>query len=230
MSKYSCTCSRSTAGANGRNALAELDLQVHHLLHLRRARVADDRRPPAPAARTPSGPGTSRRPSRRPAIRRPAGDRLVAVERLVRSPRAAEERRDLVVVEARPEQRPALRVRRPRRPRLAEHVVSEQQRTPSAPPASPAAGWIQRSSNGPSRQIRPLPTQFSATPPAMHQLLHAGRLLQVPGERSITSSQTACTTRPGPSPASVSRSSGSRGGPPNRPWNRSSSWSCPGSS
>lgn len=37
---------------------------------------------------------------------------------------------------------------------------------PSAPPASPAAGWIQIRSNGPSRRTRPLATQLSATPPA----------------------------------------------------------------
>ena len=39
--------------------------------------------------------------------------------------------------------------------------------TPSEPPASPAAGWIHRSSKMPSRRILPFATQLSATPPAM---------------------------------------------------------------
>ena len=34
---------------------------------------------------------------------------------------------------------------------------------PSAPPASPAAGWIQTCSKGPSRRIRPFATQLSAS-------------------------------------------------------------------
>ena len=37
---------------------------------------------------------------------------------------------------------------------------------PSAPPASPAAGWIQRRSAIPLRSSLPLATQLSATPPA----------------------------------------------------------------
>ncbi len=40
---------------------------------------------------------------------------------------------------------------------------------PRAPPASPAAGWIQMFSNGPSRRSLPLATQLSATPPAMQR-------------------------------------------------------------
>ena len=41
-SNQSCTCSRSTGGRERPERFAELDLQVHHRLHLRRARVADD--------------------------------------------------------------------------------------------------------------------------------------------------------------------------------------------
>src|SRR3990172_6726330 len=37
---------------------------------------------------------------------------------------------------------------------------------PRAPPASPAAGWIQMFSKGPSRRMRPFATQLRATPPA----------------------------------------------------------------
>ena len=40
-----------------------------------------------------------------------------------------------------------------------------------AMPSSPAAGWIQTFSNPPSRAMRPLATQFSATPPAMQRFL-----------------------------------------------------------
>ncbi len=46
---------------------------------------------------------------------------------------------------------------------------------PTAPPASPAAGWIQRSSKGPSRRRRPLATQLRATPPARHRPALAGQ-------------------------------------------------------
>src|SRR5207245_6087144 len=50
----------------------------------------------------------------------------------------------------------------------APHTLSLHDALPisSAPPASPAAGWIQMLSNGPSRSRRPLATQLSATPPA----------------------------------------------------------------
>ncbi len=47
-----------------------------------------------------------------------------------------------------------------------------------AMPSSPAAGWIQTFSNPPSRAIRPLATQLSATPPARHEILCAGGLAQ----------------------------------------------------
>ena len=52
--------------------------------------------------------------------------------------------------------------------------------TPSAPPASPAAGWIQSCLNGPSRSSRPLPTQLSATPPARHKVLEPGLAVRRP--------------------------------------------------
>ena len=42
-----------------------------------------------------------------------------------------------------------------------------QSATPSAPPASPAAGCTQMSSKGVSRRTWPLATQLSATPPAI---------------------------------------------------------------
>ena len=42
---------------------------------------------------------------------------------------------------------------------------------PRAPPASPAAGWIQTSSKMPRRSSLPLATQLRATPPAITSLL-----------------------------------------------------------
>ena len=40
---------------------------------------------------------------------------------------------------------------------------------PRQPPESPAAGWTNRRSNGPSRRMRPLATTLRATPPAMQR-------------------------------------------------------------
>ena len=99
--------------------------------------------------------------------------------------------------------------------------MPDEQRPPSAPPASPAAGWIQMSSNGPSRSSRPLATQFRATPPArtrffipvvlmeiaaqaQHDLLGHG--LDAGGEVHVPLLEIAI-------PAC-------RGGPPNSRWNR----------
>ena len=62
---------------------------------------------------------------------------------------------------------------------------------PRAPPASPAAGWIQRFSNGPSRRIRPLPTQFRATPPASTRFFMPVCRCTCRAVRSMTSSVTA---------------------------------------
>src|SRR2546422_6093446 len=55
-------------------------------------------------------------------------------------------------------------IRRP--PRSTHFPYPTLFRSPRAPPASPAAGWIQSRLKGPSRKIRPLATQLSATPPA----------------------------------------------------------------
>ena len=62
---------------------------------------------------------------------------------------------------------------------------------PRAPPASPAAGWIQRFSKRPSRRIRPLATQFSATPPARQRFFMPVCRCTCRGQRSMTSSVTA---------------------------------------
>ena len=88
--------------------------------------------------------------------------------------------------------------------------------TPSAPPASPAAGWIQISSNGPSRNSRPLATQFRATPPAMHRFFIPPDFSKsVVAMRMMISSVTSCTERARSISFCVSRLSGFRGGPPN---------------
>ena len=70
----------------------------------------------------------------------------------------------------------ALRLAGPAEQRDARRAA----RRPSAPPASPAAGWIQMFSNGPSRSSRPLATQLSATPPAITRFVIAGQLVRMP--------------------------------------------------
>ena len=62
---------------------------------------------------------------------------------------------------------------------------------PTAPPASPAAGWIQMFSNAPSRSTLPLATQLSATPPARHKFFAPVFLARLRVRRSTASSSTA---------------------------------------
>ena len=87
--------------------------------------------------------------------------------------------------------------------------------TPSAPPASPAAGWIQISEKGPSRRILPFATQFSATPPARHSRPRPVSKNAVRAILNMISSHTTCTDRARSSSRCVSFVSGTRGGPPN---------------
>ena len=87
---------------------------------------------------------------------------------------------------------------------------------PSAPPASPAAGWIQTWSNGPSRRIFPFPTQFSATPPAMHRLGSPVSACAVFAILSMMSSVTAWIEAARSISRCVIGLSAARGGPPNR--------------
>ena len=126
-----------------------------------------------------------------------------------------------VVVVRRAEQRSALRVAGHRLARLLEQLVPDEAAPrPSAPPASPAAGWIQMFSNGPSRSIRPFATQLSATPPARHRffkpvsLAHVARRAEHDLLGHASGSRRRCPCR-----AASIGSSGSRGGPPNRSWN-----------
>ena len=79
-----------------------------------------------------------------------------------------------------PRSEPRWLSRRPRRcARWPSSWCQTKSAAPSAPPASPAAGWIQICSNGPSRRSRPLATQLSATPPARHRLRQAGLRVDV---------------------------------------------------
>ena len=88
---------------------------------------------------------------------------------------------------------------------------------PSAPPASPEAGWIHMSRNsGRSRSSLPFETQFSATPPARHRfwlpvVANACRAI-----RNIASSMTACADAAMFMYSVVSMLSGSRRGEPSR--------------
>ena len=57
----------------------------------------------------------------------------------------------------------------PTRPDEADLGPTAKAAAPRLPPASPAAGWTNNASKGPSRMIRPLATQLSATPPAIQR-------------------------------------------------------------
>ncbi len=87
---------------------------------------------------------------------------------------------------------------------------------PSAPPASPAAGWIQIRSNGPSRRMRPLPTQLSATPPARQRFFIPVWACTWRAARIMISSVTTWIEAARSISRWVSGDSGRRGGPPNR--------------
>ena len=184
-SNHSCACSCEHARGERPEALAELDLQVHRRLHRRRARVAEDA---AGAERARA----ELHPALEPADDLAVGQQLGDVRRAARPRRrtrwyvradAVEERGDLVRREARAEEAALLASRGRRRVRgLSSSWCQTNSAAPSAPPASPAAGWIQMSSNGPSRSSRPLATQFSATPPARTRLLHAGLRVDVPAD------------------------------------------------
>ena len=95
---------------------------------------------------------------------------------------------------------------------------------PRAPPASPAAGWIQMPRKRPSRSTLPLATQLSATPPARAQVLYPGLLGSVRGMRSTTSSVTAWMEAAMSMCFCVSRLSGSRAAG-RRTARRSAHWS-----
>src|SRR5437868_2982621 len=71
-------------------------------------------------------------------------------------------------------------------------------------------------SNGPSRSIRPLPTQLSATPPARHRFFSPVSLCACRAIRSIASSQTSWTERAKSISRCVTSLSGARASPPNR--------------
>ena len=91
---------------------------------------------------------------------------------------------------------------------------------PSAPPASPAAGWIQRSSNTPARCSSPLATQFSATPPARQRRDSPVTSRACRARRSIASLTTFCTEAATSMCRCSNGDSGGRGGPPSSRSNR----------
>ena len=190
-SNHAATCSRSTAGANGRNDSRNLILKfISDCIFGERGSPMIDR------AAERAGPELH--PALQQADDLPFGEErghLVGQARPVqraglRHPLSSSHASNLIVAEPRAEKRPthAVGVRGARSSpagmrglsvpcarRLARwgaacpDTDAKAQATPTAPPASPAAGWIQISSKGPSRRIRPLPTQLSATPPARHR-------------------------------------------------------------
>jgi hypothetical protein len=60
-------------------------------------------------------------------------------------------------------------------------------------PLSPAAGWIQTFSKPASRAMRPLATQFSATPPAMQRFFAPVVSRSQRARASSTFSVSSCT-------------------------------------
>ncbi len=182
-SKYSPTLLAQHARREGTEALAELDLQVHHRLHLRRARVAEDAaaaeraRAELHPALEPADDLAPRRAARRCGRAAPrVGEPLVDARR-----RASRNASISSSEKAGPRYEPCMRSPSARRRRVRSRApcARSTSATPSAPPASPAAGWIQSRSNGPSRSSRPLPTQLSATPPARQRFFMPGLAVHV---------------------------------------------------
>ncbi len=147
-------------GGERTERLPELDLQVHRRLHLAAARVADDR---AAAERARAELHPPLEPADHVSPRRS--------DRATRSARASRSRRSgaalMPAVREETARSPRRRRRGPSseafcRSRLSVDARASPSRSwwrtksaaPSAPPASPAAGWIQMFSNGPSRRIR----------------------------------------------------------------------------
>ncbi len=165
---YSCACASSTDGANGRNDSRNLILRfmtdcisgLRGSPRMLRGRAPRAELHPALEPADDLAVGQSARPHRRTV--------LVVVEGLVTNARAgrADARISLVGV-TRPEQRSVLAVvRRPDSARCPSSWCQMNERD-----AQRAAGVSGRRlnpdpSNGPSRRMRPLATQLSATPPA----------------------------------------------------------------
>ncbi len=200
-------------------ALAVLDLQVHHRLHLRRARVAEDRaRARARAGRTPSGPGS--RPttfsSAMSAATRAAHslvrERLVGLAVRRRGTRGSAPRGN-----SGPEVRAAAcrRVPSARRARSSSPRSRRRAAAPSAPPASPAAGWIQMSSKMPLAQQPPVgdAVERHAAREAELSLPVSSRACRA--TRSTISSVTSWIEAARSISRRVMRASGLRAGPPN---------------
>ena len=204
-------------------ALAELDLEVHRRLHARRraGRRGCCARP-APAGRTPSGPGTSRRPCRRRAARRRG--RARAVVGRARSYAAPVARRAHAATSSAPKRGPRQRAaaaRRARRRRAAALPSSWCQTNSAAPSAPPGVA-------GRRLDPEPLERPLAQQPAVGHAVQRdAAGQAQVRARRSA-----ACTCRairehdllghgldrraPGPSRAARVGVSGARGGPPKR--------------
>ena len=107
----------------------------------------------------------------------------LVVEPLALPPLPRQGPADLLGGEARAEEAPLLGCPDPPGRRgFSRSWCQTNRAAPSAPPASPAAGWIQRSSNAPSRSSRPLATQLSATPPARTRCFIPVRRLDVPAD------------------------------------------------
>ena len=165
------------AGGERPEALAELDLEVHRapasagtaaspmMLRAPRARGPNSIRPWNQPTTFSVGHRARRRARSARSRRRSAGNG---------APALVQELLDLARSVSRPE-KAALLESRPFGDRGRSRSWCQTNRAaPRAPPASPAAGWIQMFSNGPSRSSLPLATQLSATPPARTRFFRPG--------------------------------------------------------
>ena len=194
-------------------ALAKLESDVQRALHV--GPPASQRIDRAPRPRTELHARLeNRRPCRRP-VRRPRrlrarpdpplADKSLLACRGTPRPRAARTRGQGSYPSA---NRPA------RSPCAARPEADERTKraAPSAPPASPAAGWM----NNPSTHARrPFATQLSATPPAITRFFVPVIFVMCTTSFSITSSVTSCTDAARSIWRRMIGASGFRAGPPN---------------
>ena len=166
-SNHSETFSSRNGGGEGTEGFAEFDLEIHPLLHVGTACVAQD-------GTSAEGPRAELHAPLEPAHHAPLveelghdGSELLLGEDAVGNAKFLEAGAKGFVRPGRPEAGSPLGILPLHDvPLPIEKLMPCEEGRPIAPPASPAAGCIHRSSKGPSRRMRALATQFRAQPPA----------------------------------------------------------------
>ena len=166
----------STAGANGRKLSRNLILRFMTRLHRRdrgRRRGCCGRRGARPNSMRPwNQPTTLSSPAARPRARTASRRRR---SRWYGAPARVEESRISSSEKRARGSEPFWHRRRGYVVRASPSIlVPDEQRGPERPAGVARGGLNPDFSKGPSRRIRPLPTQFSATPPARHRFSLAG--------------------------------------------------------